>query len=236
MCTCRNLEGSPPMKRLRSQSAQNICSVPSPTSQAKSAVTTWHSYHRKRRGGRGRGPGAYVDPISTRTRSQNTISIERGKFFSIGIDMFEPVRRRRTKTNSSSTDGIISPTMSETTRARKGSHQLPNPAPDTSDNEDVFEDSSSEEEEEEGEEEERKSAEKRQESWNGNSTSPLRYPKSTHKISFWNPTRTAPVPATRTTVTPVPQLRPAEKRPRKCTRVKRRWIQRKGHRTLPLPK
>ena len=44
----------------------------------------------------------FVDPISTRTRSQNTIPIEKGNFFSIGINMFAPVRKKRFKTDSTS--------------------------------------------------------------------------------------------------------------------------------------
>lgn len=177
-CTCRNLEDSLPRKRLRSHNMHNVSSAPSPTSQTKSGVTTWHSYHRKRRGCRGRGPVPYIDPISTRTRSQNTISIERGKFFSIGINMFEPVRRRRTKTNSSSTDGISSPLIQETRPGvRRMSRRLLKPAPEPSENEDVFEDSSSEEEE-------RESVEKGQAGWSSPS-SPLRYPpKSAPKITF----------------------------------------------------
>ena len=57
----------------------------------------------------------YIDPVSTRTRSQKNIAIEKGKFFHLGISNFEPVRRRRLHTSASSTDleflkgeGIIS--------------------------------------------------------------------------------------------------------------------------------
>jgi hypothetical protein len=44
----------------------------------------------------------FIDPISARTRSRNNISIEKGKFFSIGINMFAPVRKKRLKTDSTS--------------------------------------------------------------------------------------------------------------------------------------
>ena len=46
----------------------------------------------------------YIDPVSTRTRSQKNIAIEKGKFFHLGISNFEPVRRRRLHTSASSTD------------------------------------------------------------------------------------------------------------------------------------
>ena len=49
-----------------------------------------------------RGRVDYIDPISTRTRSQNNINVERGKFFSIGLNMFAPVRKRRTTSYSTS--------------------------------------------------------------------------------------------------------------------------------------
>ena len=52
----------------------------------------------------------FVDPISTRTRSQNTIPIEKGNFFSIGINMFAPVRKKRFKTDSTSSgEGMAKP-------------------------------------------------------------------------------------------------------------------------------
>ena len=49
----------------------------------------------------------YIDPVSTRTRSHQSIKVERGKFFQLGISNFEPVRKRsRNRTLSgSSTDG-----------------------------------------------------------------------------------------------------------------------------------
>ena len=48
----------------------------------------------------------YIDPVSTRTRSHQSIKVERGKFFQLGISNFEPVRKRsRNRTLSgSSTD------------------------------------------------------------------------------------------------------------------------------------
>ena len=52
----------------------------------------------------------YIDPVSTRTRSHQSIKVERGKFFQLGISNFEPVRKRsRNRTLSgSSTDGAHS--------------------------------------------------------------------------------------------------------------------------------
>lgn len=46
---------------------------------------------------------AYIDPVSTRTRSQRNIDIEKGKFFHLGISNFQS-RRRRLHTSASSTD------------------------------------------------------------------------------------------------------------------------------------
>lgn len=65
--------------------------------------------------GRGRKRGVdFIDPISTRTRSQNNIPIERGKFFSIGINMFAPIRKKRFKTDSTSSgDAFIDKRPSE---------------------------------------------------------------------------------------------------------------------------
>ncbi len=45
--------------------------------------------------------GAFVDPVSTRTRSRNVIQIERGKLFQLGISNFEPLRKRSTLSTSS---------------------------------------------------------------------------------------------------------------------------------------
>lgn len=52
----------------------------------------------------GKQPGDFIDPVSTRTRSQKNIEIERGKFFNLGISNYQPVRRRRFCTSASSTD------------------------------------------------------------------------------------------------------------------------------------
>ncbi len=50
---------------------------------------------------------SYIDPISTRTRSQNNIDIQPGKLFSIGLNMFAPVRKRRmTSYSTSSGEGV----------------------------------------------------------------------------------------------------------------------------------
>ena len=49
--------------------------------------------------------GDYIDPVSTRTRSQQMIPIERGKFFNLGISNFEPLKKRKRTTSASSTDG-----------------------------------------------------------------------------------------------------------------------------------
>ena len=57
--------------------------------------------------GRARCDGDYVDPVSTRTRSRNTIQIGRGKLFTLGISNFEPLRRKRTNTSSSSVEGAM---------------------------------------------------------------------------------------------------------------------------------
>ena len=48
----------------------------------------------------------YIDPVSTRTRSQKNIDIEKGEFFNLGISNFEPVRRRRLHTSASSYSDI----------------------------------------------------------------------------------------------------------------------------------
>ena len=49
--------------------------------------------------------GDYIDPVSTRTRSQRVISVDKGKFFHLGISNFEPLRRKKTRSQStSSTD------------------------------------------------------------------------------------------------------------------------------------
>ena len=51
---------------------------------------------------------SYIDPISTRTRSQNSIEVERGKLFTIGLNMFAPVRKKRTNTDSTSSgEGLL---------------------------------------------------------------------------------------------------------------------------------
>ena len=49
----------------------------------------------------------YIDPVSTRTRSHQSIKVERGKFFQLGISNFEPVRKisRNRTLSGSSTDG-----------------------------------------------------------------------------------------------------------------------------------
>ena len=52
----------------------------------------------------GRNPEDYIDPVSTRTRSQKNIEIERGKFFNLGISNYQPARRRRLHTSASSAD------------------------------------------------------------------------------------------------------------------------------------
>lgn len=47
----------------------------------------------------------YIDPVSTRTRSQRVISIDKGKFFHLGISNFAPVRKKKIRSQStSSTD------------------------------------------------------------------------------------------------------------------------------------
>lgn len=51
-----------------------------------------------------RQPGDYIDPVSTRTRSQKNIELEKGKFFNLGISNYQPVRRRRLRTSASSGD------------------------------------------------------------------------------------------------------------------------------------
>ena len=51
-----------------------------------------------------RQPGDYIDPVSTRTRSQKNIELEKGKFFNLGISNFQPTRRRRLHTSASSAD------------------------------------------------------------------------------------------------------------------------------------
>ena len=48
----------------------------------------------------------YFDPVSTRTRSQNVIKIERGKLFHLGISNFEPLRRRNTS-SSAEEEGVV---------------------------------------------------------------------------------------------------------------------------------
>lgn len=57
--------------------------------------------------GNRRGRPDYIDPISTRTRSQNNINVERGKFFSIGLNNFAPRKRRTTSHSTSSGEGLI---------------------------------------------------------------------------------------------------------------------------------
>lgn len=51
-----------------------------------------------------RNPGDYIDPVSTRTRSQKNIELEKGKFFNLGISNFQTVKRRRLHTSASSAD------------------------------------------------------------------------------------------------------------------------------------
>ena len=51
-----------------------------------------------------RQPGDYIDPVSTRTRSQKNIELEKGKFFNLGISNYQPVKRRRLHTSASSAD------------------------------------------------------------------------------------------------------------------------------------
>lgn len=51
-----------------------------------------------------RQPGDYIDPVSTRTRSQKNIELEKGKFFNLGISNFQAVRRPRLRTSASSAD------------------------------------------------------------------------------------------------------------------------------------
>lgn len=46
----------------------------------------------------------YIDPVSTRTRSQKNIAIEKGKFFNLGISNFQPIRRQTFQTSASSSD------------------------------------------------------------------------------------------------------------------------------------
>lgn len=51
-----------------------------------------------------RQPHDYIDPVSTRTRSQKNIELEKGKFFNLGISNFQTVKRRRLHTSASSAD------------------------------------------------------------------------------------------------------------------------------------
>ena len=48
----------------------------------------------------------YIDPVSARTRSRNTIEVGRGKLFTLGISNFEPVRKRRKTTISTSSADV----------------------------------------------------------------------------------------------------------------------------------
>ena len=72
----------------------------------------------------------YFDPVSTRTRSQNVIKIERGKLFHLGISNFEPLRRRNTS-SSADEEGVIvnepklMPSRRERGRAAKSKVQKP---------------------------------------------------------------------------------------------------------------
>lgn len=43
----------------------------------------------------------YIDPVSTRTRSQQIILVDRGKFYNLGLSNFEPLKQRSTKSTSS---------------------------------------------------------------------------------------------------------------------------------------
>ncbi len=51
--------------------------------------------------------GAFVDPVSTRTRSQNVIQVEKGQLFQLGISNFEPLRRKRSTFSTSSAEGMV---------------------------------------------------------------------------------------------------------------------------------
>ncbi len=55
----------------------------------------------------GRRPEDYIDPVSTRTRSQNIVHVERGKLFNLGISNYESLRRKSSKfmTSTSSAEG-----------------------------------------------------------------------------------------------------------------------------------
>ncbi len=48
-----------------------------------------------------RRPQDYIDPVSTRTRSQNIVHVERGKLFQLGISNYESMRRKSSKITAS---------------------------------------------------------------------------------------------------------------------------------------
>ena len=57
--------------------------------------------------GPSRRPQDYIDPVSTRTRSQKIVLVEKGKLFHLGISNYEPLRRKSSKitTSTSSAEG-----------------------------------------------------------------------------------------------------------------------------------
>ncbi len=48
-----------------------------------------------------RRPQDFIDPVSTRTRSQNIVHVERGKLFQLGISNYESMRQRSSKLTAS---------------------------------------------------------------------------------------------------------------------------------------
>jgi hypothetical protein len=73
----------------------------------------------------------YIDPVSTRTRSHQSIKVERGKFFQLGISNFEPVRKisRNQTLSGSSTDGALGHFLSDI----KPLEELEDPLPEEKD-------------------------------------------------------------------------------------------------------
>ena len=95
----RQLDPDTPLRR----SARKM---PVPTTGRKPSHKKAKSLPLDRKERRERHSLPYIDPVSARTRSRNTIEIGRGKLFTLGISNFEPVRKRRKTTMSTSSADV----------------------------------------------------------------------------------------------------------------------------------
>ena len=120
------MPGSIPLPRVRSRHRREIAAdtpLRRSTRKRRGKQTWWSK--KKRRGARiygsqyvsqqdldpqlpvsTRNPLDFIDPVSTRTRSQQFVHVEKGKFFHLGISNYESLRRKSSKiTSSSSVEG-----------------------------------------------------------------------------------------------------------------------------------